>query len=148
MSDETKKKVKEAADDLAAALRKTGLGELLQIGVEEPEDTTTGGSAIIVAKFAGRGLIVAVWFDKWLDGERLAFWAGFGATTRKPVKEIVSDCSTVERPSRTLQNDDWEARGGISCLKKKSRPTDAELQFPNSRVYPRIQWIRHLWSSK
>ena len=74
MSDETKKKVKKAADDLAAALRKTGLGELLQIGVEEPWDTTTGGSASTVAKLAGRGLIVAVWFDKWLDGERLAFW--------------------------------------------------------------------------
>src|ERR1700730_1482457 len=105
MSNETNKKVKEAADELGAALKKTGLGKLLQIEVDEPMNTTTGGSDITVAKLAGRGLIVEVWFDKWLDGERLAFWAGFGATRRNPVKEIVSDCSTVERPSRTLQND-------------------------------------------
>lgn len=127
MSDETKKKVKEAANQLADAL--AGFGEL-KTDVKEPLDTTTGGSAITVAEFERRDLIVAVWFDKWLDGERLAFWAGFGATKRNPVKKIVSDCSTVVLPSKTLQNDDCEQRGGIFCLKKKSRPTEAELQFP------------------
>jgi HNH endonuclease len=80
-----------------------------------------------------RRLVVQVWFDKSLDGEKPGYWAGFGAQTREPVEKIVSDCSPTMLPSRTLEENDWEMRRNIFCL--KNRPTDIELQLPIQEHY-------------
>ena len=134
MSEETRAKVKAAAEDLAAALGNSGLGQPLKVKVGEPwDDPATGGSAIDVATLGLSRPIVQVWFDKTLDGATLGYWAGFGAQTRKPVQQLVDDCFPVMRPSRILEEDDWQQHGNIFFL--RNRPNDTELQLPIQEHY-------------
>jgi hypothetical protein len=134
MSEKTKTMAKEAAKNLAAALNDRGLGRQIKAEVGEPWDERSSGGSAIIAATVGQGRPnVVVWFDKSLDGVNLGYWAGFGAQTRKPVQQLVDDCFPVMRPSRILEENDWQQPGNISFL--RNRPNDTELQLPIQEHY-------------
>ena len=126
--------LKLAAQRLATLLKEGHLALSLRFRDEKPWKTRTGGYGVTLARFGSSRPDIEVWLDKWLDGNTLVFWAGFGATEAKQIRKLISD-SSYEPPIIIMKGgkDTREVKNGQYAL--TSRPSPEELDAPFEEHY-------------